>query len=113
MTAQEFVSFLERYIADKTPNFGDGDSVLTLLYEAYNDANNMDSDDIKAGFHELYQAMNGMPLRKMDTIVNPVCTLCRDYEQAAHLSHAGSQFMIAVSQSHGKENVYGIHRTKI
>lgn len=82
MTAQEFVSFLDRYIADKTPNFGDGDSVLTLLYEAYNDANNMDSDDIKAGFHELYQAMNGMPLREMDTIVNPVCALCRDYEQA-------------------------------
>ena len=82
MTALEFVSFLDRYIADKPPNFGDGDSVLTLLYEAYNDANNMDSDDSKAGFHELYQAMNGMPLREMDTIVNPVCALCRDYEQA-------------------------------
>ena len=26
--------------------------------------------------------MNGMPLWKMDTIVNPVCALCRDYEQA-------------------------------
>ena len=36
---------------------------------------------------------------------------CEQY--AAHLSHDGSQFMIAVSQSHGKENVYGIHRTKI
>ena len=61
MTAQEFVSFLDRYIADITPNFGDGDSVLTLLYEAYDDANNMDSDDIKSGLHELYQIMNGMP----------------------------------------------------
>ena len=49
MTAQEFVSFPDRYIADITPNFGDGDSVLTLLYEAYDDANDMDSDDIKAG----------------------------------------------------------------
>ena len=82
MTAQEFVNYLDRYIADITPNFGDGDSVLTLLYEAYNDANNMDSDDIKSGFHELYQIMNGMSLREMDTIVNPVCALCRDYEQA-------------------------------
>ena len=82
MTAQEFVNYLDRYIADKTPNFGDGDSVLTLLYEAYDDANNMDSDKIKAGFHELYQVMNGMTLREMDTIVNPVCALCRDYEQA-------------------------------
>lgn len=82
MTALEFVSFLDRYIADKPPNFGDGDSVLTLFYEAYNDANNMDSDEIKAGFRELYQTMNGMSLREMDTIVNPVCALCRDYEQA-------------------------------
>ena len=82
MTAQEFVSFLDRYIADKTPSFGDGDSVLTLLYEAYNDANNMDNDAIKTGFRVLYEAMNGMPLREMDTIVNPVCALCWDYEQA-------------------------------
>ena len=82
MTAQEFVSFLDRYIAEKPPNFGDGDSVLTLLFEAYNDANNMDNDAIKTGFRVLYEAMNGMPLREMDTIVNPVCALCRDYEQA-------------------------------
>ena len=26
--------------------------------------------------------MNGMTLQEMDTIVNPVCALCRDYEQA-------------------------------
>ena len=82
MTAQEFVNYLDRYIAEKTPNFGDGDSVLTLLYEAYNDANNMDSDEIKAGFRDLYKSMNGMLLREMDTIVNPVCALCRNYEQA-------------------------------
>ena len=82
MTALEFVSFLDRYIADKPPNFGDGDSVLTLLYEAYNDANNMDNDAIKTGFRVLYEAMNGMPLREMDTIANPVCAPCRDYEQA-------------------------------
>lgn len=78
MTAQEFVSFLDRYIADKTPNFGDGDSVLTLLYEAYDDANNMDSDEIKAGFHELYQAMNGLPLREMDTMVSSMSALFCD-----------------------------------
>ena len=82
MTAQEFVYFLERYIAEKPLNFGDGDSVLTLLYEAYNDANNMDNDAIKAGFRDLYKSMNRMPLQEMDAIVNPVCALCRDYEQA-------------------------------
>ena len=82
MTAQEFVSFLDRYIAEKPPNFGEGNSVLTLLYEAYNDVNNMDNDTIKAGFRDLFKSMNGMPLREMDTIVNPVCALCRDDEKA-------------------------------
>ena len=32
--------------------------------------------------HELYQQMNGMPLREMDNIVYPVCKLCRDHERA-------------------------------
>ena len=26
--------------------------------------------------------MNGMPLREMDKIIYPVCTLCRDHEKA-------------------------------
>lgn len=82
MTVQEFVYFLERYIAEKPPNFGDGNSVLTLLYEAYNEANNMDNDAIRAGFRDLYEAMNRMPLQEMDSIMNPVCALYRDYEQA-------------------------------
>jgi len=34
-----------------------------------------------APFHELYELMNGMPLREMDKIVYPVCTLCRDHER--------------------------------
>ena len=42
----------------------------------------MDNAAIKTGFRDLYKSMNGMSLREMDTIVNPVCALCRDYEQA-------------------------------
>ena len=119
MTALEFVSFLDRYIADKPPNFGDGDSVLTLLYEAYNDANNMDSDEIKAGFRDLYKSMNGMPLREMDTIVNPVCALCRDYEQAGFVHGVEVGMLLAKEAGNGTghcgctgilgvRNVYGI-----
>lgn len=88
MTVQEFVYFLKRYIAEKPQNFGDGNSVLTLLYEAYNEANNMDNDAIRAGFRDLYEAMNRMPLQEMDSIMNPVCALCRDYEQAGFV-HGG------------------------
>ena len=41
----------------------------------------MYDDQIKADFAELYQALNGTPLREVDWIVNPVCALCRDHER--------------------------------
>lgn len=73
---------LKTYIAEHPPNFGDGESVLTMLYECHNENNPYDNDQIKADFNELYQLMNGMPLREMDKIIYPVCKLCRDHEQS-------------------------------
>ena len=73
---------LRTYIAENPPDFGDGESVLTLLYEAYADANKMDDSTIKEDFNELYRQMNGMELQEMDRIIYPVCTLCRDHQRS-------------------------------
>ena len=73
---------LKAYIEAHPPDFGDGDSVLTMLYECHNENNPYDNEQIKADFNELYQQMNGMPLREMDKIIYPVCKLCRDHEKA-------------------------------
>lgn len=70
------------YIAENPLNFGDGESVLTLLYEAYADSNKMDDGTITQDFNELYQQMNGMDLRETDRIIYPVCTLCRDHQRS-------------------------------
>ena len=78
----QFYDVLERIVADHQPNFGDGESVLTMLYEAYSECNRLDDALIKDDFHELYQLMNGMELRDMDKIIYPVCTLCRDHERS-------------------------------
>ena len=59
--------------------------ILNMLYEAYNEVNLMDDDKVKQDFHELYELMNGMPLREMDQIVYPVCTLCRDHERSGFI----------------------------
>ena len=82
MNMEEYLRALETYVASHKLNLGDGESVLSLLYEAYGDINPMYDDQIKADFAELYQALNGMPLREMDWIVNPICTLCRDHERS-------------------------------
>ena len=81
MNMEEYLRALETYVSSRKLNLGDGESILSLLYEAYGDANRIDDDQIKADFGELYRLLNGMSLREMDWIINPVCTLCRDHER--------------------------------
>ena len=64
----KFIAALKALIEHNPPDLGDCDSVLSLLYEAYNEINPMDDPQIKADFHQLYELMNGMPLRDMDKI---------------------------------------------
>lgn len=82
MNMEEFNRALHAYVSSHEPNFGDGESVLTLLYEAYAECNIMDDGTIKEDFNELYRLMNGIPLRDMDKIIYPVCTLCRDHQRS-------------------------------
>ena len=79
---EKYFEILKAHIMQKQPDFGDGESVLTLLYEAYSEVNRMDDAQIKADFNELYRLMNGMELREMDKIIYPVCTLCRDHQRS-------------------------------
>ena len=81
----QFYDVLKRIVADHEPNFGDGDSVLTMLYEAYSECNCLDDAQIKDDFHELYQLMNGMDLRERDKIIYPVCKLCGDHEKSGYV----------------------------
>lgn len=45
-------------------------------------SNPYDNEQIVSDFHVLYEAMNGKTLREMDEVIYPVCTLCRDHEEA-------------------------------
>ena len=92
---EHFYDVLKKYIADHQPNFGDGESVLTLLYEAYSECNRLDDAQIKADFEEFYHMMNGIPLREMDKIIYPVCTLCRDHERSGFIEGIKIGLMLA------------------
>ena len=81
-----FFETLNTYIERHPPNYGDGESILTMLYECHNENGSYDNEQIKADFNELYQQMNGMPLREMDKIIYPVCKLCRDHEKAGFVN---------------------------
>ena len=91
---KNFYDVLNQYVAENQSNFGDGDSVLTMLYEAYSECNRLDDAQIKADFNELYRLMNGMELRDMDRIIYPVCKLCRDHERSGFVEGAKLGFLL-------------------
>ena len=91
-----YIEALKAYIEKHPPNFGDGESILTMLYECYNENNPYDNEQINADFDELYQQMNGMPLREMDKIIYPACRLCRDHEKAGFI--AGIRLGVLLAQ---------------
>lgn len=82
---KQFLETLKAHIEQHPPHYGDGKSVLSMLYECHSENHPYDNEQIKADFNELYQQMNGMPLREMDKIIYTVCTLCRDHERAGFI----------------------------
>ena len=90
-----FYDVLKKYVADYKPNFGDGVSVLTMLYEAYSDYNRLDDEKVTKGFEELYRQMNGMELREMDKVIYPVCMLCREHERSGFIEGIKIGLMLA------------------
>ena len=88
------------HIEQHPPNYGDGELVLTMLYECYNENNPYDNKQIKEDFNELYRQMNGMSLQEMDKIIYPVCKLYRDHERAGFIEGVslGVRFMHEISE---------------
>lgn len=63
MNFAEYIHALKSHITAHPPDLDNEDSVLGILYEA----------------------MHGIPLREMDKIVYPICTLCRDHQKSGFI----------------------------
>lgn len=86
MGMNDFLRVLQAELNATEPNFGDdANTVLGLLYGAYNEYNGTDTDEIKQAFEDLYQAMNGKTLREKDEIIDTVCRLCSLHQQAGFI----------------------------
>ena len=86
MRMDEFMNALQTRLATQQPNYPDNaESILEVLFDAYNESSGFDNVAIKADFEELYRLMNGKPLKEIDEIIYTVCTLCRDHEKTGFL----------------------------
>ena len=82
MRMDEFMTALQSKIDTLQPNYSDNaESILEVLFDAYNESSDFDNAGIKADFEELYRLMNDKPLKEIDEIIYAVCTLCRDHEK--------------------------------
>ena len=83
MRIEEFMTTLQSKLDTLQPVYPDNvESVLEVLFDAYNESCCFDNAAIKADFEKLYRLMNGKPLKEIDEIIYAVCTLCRDHEKA-------------------------------
>ena len=86
MKMNEFMTALQTHLPTLQPNYPDNvESILEVLFDAYNESSGFDNAAIKADFEELYQLMNEKPLKEIDEIIYAVCTLCRDHEKAGFI----------------------------
>ena len=101
MRIDEFMKVLQTKLATQQPNYPDNaESILEVLFDAYNESSGFDNAAIKADFEELYRLMNGRLLKEVDEVIYAVCTLCRDHEKAGFIEgiKIGFHLMDAVSK---------------
>ena len=86
MRMDEFMNALQTQLTTQQPNYPDNaESILEVLFDAYNESSGFDNAAIKSNFEELYRRMNGKPLKEIEEIIYAVCTLCRDHEKAGFI----------------------------
>ena len=86
MKMNEFMTAIQNHLATQKPNYPDNaESILEVLFDAYNESSGFDNAAIKADFEELYCLMHGKSLKEIDEIICAVCTLCRNHEKAGFI----------------------------
>lgn len=81
--ATTFIEALRQHLTQYSPSFGDCDtqSVLEMLYVTYLEHNDLEGEDIKAGFAKLDNTLSDLPLTTVDNIIDEVCALCHSHER--------------------------------
>ena len=78
---------MQKHLAtQQAPLCADADTVLELLYNTYYEhVCTDDSDEIKQGFDDLYNALHDKTLKEKDVIIDLVCNLCRLHQQSGFI----------------------------
>ena len=81
--AQRLKAYIETYPFDVGDS--NNETVLDQLYQAYAESRESDPPEIQAGFAELENFLETLPLDDNNAVFNLCCRLCTDYEYKAFL----------------------------
>ena len=95
---KSFYETLKNHIEAHPPNYGDSDiqSILEMLWNTYCQHNQLDTEQIREGFTELYRHMKHLPLSNVDGVIDIVCSLCWEYEKTGFVE--GIKIGVVLSQ---------------
>ena len=81
---KSFYETLKNHIESYPLNYGDSDiqSIPEMLWNTYCQHNQLDTEQLKAGFANLYRQMKHLPLSDVDGVIDIVCSLCWEHEKA-------------------------------
>jgi len=98
MNLEEYIQKLKAHVEAQSSTLvcEDSEPILEMLYDIYAESNSFDNEVIREDFHRLYRLLNGMPLKEIDKITDPVSVLCRDHEMAGFIH--GVQVGIRLAQ---------------
>ena len=87
MSANSYNEALRKYIDDHPFDGGDSgcETVLDQLYQAYAESRESDPPEIQAGFAELENYLETLPLDDNNAVFSLCCRLCIHYERKAFL----------------------------
>ena len=98
MDMKKHLAALQAKETTQQANFSnDANTVLGMLCSIYYELNcKADTDEVKQGFDELYQAMTGKTLKEKDEVIYATCRLCSLHQQTGFID--GIKLGISLAQ---------------
>ena len=94
MAMKTLASTLRNHFNAQPSQYENAESLLDMIYWYYAEFNSMDSNETKAQFAKLRNALHYLSTQEFDTIFGIVSSLCIEYERTAFTEGLRLGFML-------------------
>ena len=96
MKIDDIVNCLTQQMESNPPNWGEGDDLLSMLFECYVEYNRLDTAEVNECFKQLDELLCALSPFEAEMVIDTACDLCRKHEKSAFI--IGVQLGIRLAQ---------------